>query len=120
MIYPINVLGETSMVKDAAQAARVRLAEIRAAAHARAAALVPGGVWTSGLSVVLVALSGQPVGTMTVARANQIIADAQAIWSALLDAESAIEAVLADEALTEAEKVAAIDAVWPAWPETQA
>jgi hypothetical protein len=46
--------------------------------------------------------------------------DAPAIWSALLAAESAIEAVLADETLTEAEKIAAIDAIWPQWPETQA
>jgi hypothetical protein len=100
------------------EAAGLRLAEIREQAHQRAAALVPGGVWTSGLSVVLVALSGQPVGTMTVSRAQQIIADAQAIWSALLAAEGAIEAVLADESLTEAQKIEAIDAIWPEWPET--
>jgi hypothetical protein len=37
-----------------------------------------------------------------------------------LVAEGAIESVLADETLTEQQKVAAIDAVWPAWPETQA
>jgi hypothetical protein len=115
---PFFINNQASAVETAEQAARIRLGEIRADAHARASALVPGGVWTSGLSVVLVALSGQPVGTMTVSRAQQIIADAQAIWSALLVAEGAIESVLADETLTEAEKVAAIDAIWPQWPET--
>jgi hypothetical protein len=117
MTYSFHVWGEASAVEAAGQAARIRLNEIRAEAHARAAALVPGGVWTSGLSVVLVALLGQPVGTMTVSRAQQIIADATAIWSALLAAESAIEAVLAEETLTEEQKVAAIDAIWPTWPE---
>jgi hypothetical protein len=114
----MTAFGRPFEVESATHAARLRLDDIRQEAHLRASALVPGGVWTSGLSVVLVALSGQPVGTMTVSRAQQIIADAQAIWSALLDAESAIEAVLADTDLSEAQKVAAIDAIWPAWPET--
>jgi hypothetical protein len=114
------ILGEASAVETSEQAARIRLNEIRAEAHRRAAALVPGGFWTSGLSVVLVALSEQPVGTMTVSRGQQIIADTQAIWSTLLVAESGIETALADETLTEAEKVAAIDQIWPQWQETSA
>jgi hypothetical protein len=119
-MFAMKAFGRPLEVQSAARAAQVRLEDLSQEAHCRAAALVPGGFWTTGLAVVLVALSGQPVGTITVARANQIIADATAIWSALLAAESAIEAVLEDETLSEAEKVAAIDAIWPAWPETQA
>lgn len=117
MTYPMTVRGEASAVESAEQAARIRLAEIRKEAHERASLLVPGGVWTAGLSVVLVALSQQPVGTMTVARASQIIADASAIWTALLAAETDIETALADTEMSEADKVALIDATWPTWPE---
>lgn len=114
----ISHLGRTVSVADAGIAASLRLGEIRQEAHERASALVPGGVWTAGLSVVLVALSQQPVGTMTVARAGQIIADAGAIWAALQAAETDIETALADPELSEADKVALIDATWPTWPET--
>lgn len=116
MSMSVSYLGRPVVVETAAEAAQWRLTEIRAQAHDRAAVLVPGGVWTSGLSVVLVALSQQPVGTMTVARAQEIIAGAQAIWSALLAAETDIETALADTGLSEAEKIALIDATWPTWP----
>lgn len=117
MSMSVSYLGRPVVVETAAEAAHWRLAEIRAQAHDRAAVLVPGGVWTSGLSVVLVALSQQPVGTMTVERAGSIIAGASAIWSALLAAEADIEAALADTELSEADKVSLIDSIWPSWPE---
>lgn len=106
-------------VQSAQTAASLRLSEMREEAHKRAAALMPGGVWTTGLSVVLVALSQRPLGTMTVARAQSIIENAEAIWSALLSAESLIEETLNDTSLSEAEKVAIINATQPQWPETQ-
>jgi hypothetical protein len=106
---PISVL-------SAQMAANVRMSQIRNEAHQRVSELSPGGFWTSGLSVVLVALSGQSIGTMTVERANQIIAKASAVWSALLEAEAEIEAVMSNETLSEEQKVAAIDTILPLWP----
>jgi hypothetical protein len=113
----VSFRGVPVEVPSAQIAARLRISEIREEAHRRASERVPGGFWTTGLAVVFVALSGQPLGTVSVERAQQIIVDAAAIWSALLAAESAIEAVLADETLTEEQKIAAIDAIYPAWPE---
>lgn len=99
----------------AQQAARWRLEDIRRDAHEKAAGLAPGGYWTTGLAVVLVALSRQALGTMTPERADGIVAASAGIWGALLAAEEAIQAVL-DGPGDDAEKVAAIDAIWPAWP----
>jgi hypothetical protein len=111
--------GRSVRVSTVTEVAQRRVFEIRQEACRRAAALVPGGVWTSGLSVVLVALSGQSIGTMTVERANQIIAKASAVWSALLEAEAEIEAVMSNETMSEEQKVAAIDAIWPSWPSVE-
>lgn len=116
MIKTILFRGISTEVETSQIAANMRLSEMQEEAHRRATELVPGRYWTSGLSVILVALSQQPLGTMTVARANQIIADAGAIWAALNVAENAVQAVLDGEG-TEAEKIAAIDAIWPEWPE---
>jgi hypothetical protein len=112
----ISFRGVSVEIPSAQIAAHLRLSDIREEAHRRASELVPGGFWTSGLSVVLVALSGQSIGTMTVERANQIIAKASAVWSALLEAEAEIEAVMSNETLSEEQKVAAIDTILPSWP----
>ena len=57
MSMTVSYLGRLVAVETAAEAAQCRLAEIRAQAHDRAAALVPGGLWTAGLAVVLVAVT---------------------------------------------------------------
>jgi hypothetical protein len=108
-------LGRVIVIDEASTAASLRLGEIREDAHQRAAALSPGGYWTTGLAVVLVALSRQALGTMTPERADEIVAASAGIWNALLVAENAIQAVL-DGPGSDADKVAAIDAIWPAWP----
>jgi len=102
-------------VANAAEAAALRINDFNEQAHIRAASYVPGGYWTSALAVLLVAQDGVTRGTITPARAASIIASAEAVWAAALAAESAIQEVL-DGPGTEEEKVAAIDSIWPVWP----
>lgn len=119
------------------QAAGWRLEDIRREAHERTASLAPGGFWTAGDSVPLVflldriqhlehrvtLLEGAPssppaeaaMGAMTATRASGIIYAGAGVLAALYAAEAAIQTVL-DGPGSDAEKIAAIDAIWPTWP----
>lgn len=135
----ITVRGIPIDVSSASIAASLRIDDMAGEADRRARALAPGGYWTAALAIpdvkfearmreverrLAVLEGGNPpavepyaIGTMDYARAIAAIEAGAAIQDALNAAVIQVMTIL-QGAGTEAEKVAAIDAVSPAWPAT--
>lgn len=134
----IHAFGRPNEVQDAAHAARLKIDDMADDADRRARALAPGGYWTAALAIpdvkfearvreiehrLAILEGGSPspvepyaIGAMDLPRAIAAVQAGAAIQDALNAAVIEVMTILQAPG-TDAEKVAAIGAVSPAWPE---
>jgi hypothetical protein len=108
--------GARISVSSAAEAGRIKTDLLRLQAKTVGEEAVPSRSFLMADAAVLAVVLQQAIGTMTPTRGAALLAYQAAVLASLVAAENEVQAIVADETLSEAEKVQAIEAVAPAWP----